>query len=167
VGKKRLEGEAVLAAAALPAPAPLAALLPDPTDTDLLPWDEPWFQALLDRLAGAELYLQDEVSIPAPCIPPSPVSGAAKGGAANAASRRPGRTRRSVAAASWTGARAASMGPLLTTGRRSPSVPNCAGRSSAPRPGAAWPSSCWTLWASIPPTPRRSKLLRALLPRLS
>ena len=55
--------EAVRAAAALPAPPPLAALLPDPTDTDLLPWDEPWFQALLDRLAGADLYRQDEGSI--------------------------------------------------------------------------------------------------------
>jgi hypothetical protein len=40
-----------------------AAALPDPTDTDLLPWDEPWFQALLDRVAGADLYLQDEVYI--------------------------------------------------------------------------------------------------------
>ena len=55
--------EGVLAAAALPAPPPLATLLPDPTDTDLLPWDEPWFQALLDRVAGADLYLQDEVYI--------------------------------------------------------------------------------------------------------
>src|ERR671939_761283 len=63
VGKKRLAVEAVPAAAALPAPPPLAALLPDPTDTDLLPWHEPWFQALLDRIAGADLYLQDEVSI--------------------------------------------------------------------------------------------------------
>ena len=41
----------------------MAALLPDPTDTDLLPWHEPWFQALLDRIAGADLYLQDEVYI--------------------------------------------------------------------------------------------------------
>src|SRR5919109_176015 len=63
VGTKRLAGEAVLAAAALPAPPPMAALLPDPTDTDLLPWHEPWFQALLDRIAGADLYLQDEVYI--------------------------------------------------------------------------------------------------------
>ena len=63
MGKKRLRVEGVLAAAALPAPPPLATLLPDPTDTDLLPWDEPWFQALLDRVAGADLYLQDEVYI--------------------------------------------------------------------------------------------------------
>src|SRR5919204_1833661 len=62
-GKKRLAVEAVLAAAALPASPPMAALLPDPTDTDLLPWHEPWFQALLDRIAGADLYLQDEVYI--------------------------------------------------------------------------------------------------------
>jgi hypothetical protein len=55
--------EAVLAATALPAPPPLAALLPDPTDTELLPWDAPWFQALLARVAGADLYLQDEVYI--------------------------------------------------------------------------------------------------------
>ena len=63
MGKKRLVVEAVLAATALPAPPPMAALLPDPTDTDLLPLDESWFQALLDRVAGADLYLQDEVSI--------------------------------------------------------------------------------------------------------
>jgi transposase len=55
--------EAVLAATALPAPPPLAALLPDPTDTDLLPWDAPWFRALLERVAGADVYLQDEVAI--------------------------------------------------------------------------------------------------------
>jgi hypothetical protein len=41
----------------------MAALLPDPTATDLLPWDQPWFQALRARVAGADLYLQDEVSI--------------------------------------------------------------------------------------------------------
>jgi hypothetical protein len=41
----------------------MAALLPDPTDTDLLPLDAPWFQALLNRVAGADLYLQDEVYI--------------------------------------------------------------------------------------------------------
>jgi hypothetical protein len=63
MGKKRLKVEAVLAATVLPAPPPLAALLPDPTDTDLLPTDEAWFGALLDRVAGADLYLQDEVSI--------------------------------------------------------------------------------------------------------
>jgi DDE superfamily endonuclease len=63
VGKKRLRVEAVLAATALPAPPPLAAVLPDPTDTDLLPTDEAWFRALLDRVAGADLYLQDEVYI--------------------------------------------------------------------------------------------------------
>jgi len=63
VGKKRLMVEAVLAATALPAPPPLAALLPDPTDTDVLPADERWFGALLDRVVGADLYLQDEVSI--------------------------------------------------------------------------------------------------------
>lgn len=55
--------EAVLAATALPALPPLAALLPDPTDTDLLPGDAPAFQALLARVAGADLYLQDEVYI--------------------------------------------------------------------------------------------------------
>ena len=38
----------------------MAALLPDPTDTDLRPWDEPWCQALLARVAGADVYLQDE-----------------------------------------------------------------------------------------------------------
>jgi transposase len=63
VGKKRLMVEAVLAATALPAPPPLAALLPDPTDTDLRPGDDPAFQALLARVAGADLYLQDEVYI--------------------------------------------------------------------------------------------------------
>ena len=63
MGKKRLAVEAVLAATALPTPPPMAALLPDPTDSDLLPWAEPWFQALLDRVAGADLYLQDEVYI--------------------------------------------------------------------------------------------------------
>jgi transposase len=37
--------------------------LPDPTDTDLLPEDTPAFEALLARVAGADLYLQDEVYI--------------------------------------------------------------------------------------------------------
>ena len=63
MGKKRLTVEAVLAATALPAPPPPAALLPDPTDTDLLPEDAGWLRALLERVAGADLYLQDEVAI--------------------------------------------------------------------------------------------------------
>ena len=63
MGKKRLKVEAVLAATALPAPPPLAALLPDPTDTDLLAGDASALQALLARVAGADLYLQDEVYI--------------------------------------------------------------------------------------------------------
>ena len=53
----------MLAATALPAPPPLAALLPDPTDTDLRPWDQPWVQALRARVAGADRYLHDAVSI--------------------------------------------------------------------------------------------------------
>ena len=58
------------AATALPAPPPLAAVLPDPTDTDLLPTDEAWFRALRDRVAGADLYLQDAVYITSRCIRP-------------------------------------------------------------------------------------------------
>jgi hypothetical protein len=63
VGKKRLMVEAVLAATALPAPPPVATLLPDATDTDLLPADQASFRELLARIAGADLYLQDEVYI--------------------------------------------------------------------------------------------------------
>ena len=55
--------EAVRAATALPAPPPRAALLPDAGEQDLLPGDAPAFQALLARVAGADLYLQDEVYI--------------------------------------------------------------------------------------------------------
>lgn len=52
--------EALLAAAASPQPLPAPALLPDPTAADLLPGDLP---ALLARLPGADLYLQDEVEV--------------------------------------------------------------------------------------------------------
>ena len=63
MGKKRLRAEALLAAAASPPalpPPPLAELLPDPLLVELLPADLP---ALLARLAGADLYLQDEVEV--------------------------------------------------------------------------------------------------------
>ena len=53
----------MLAAAASPPalpPPPLAELLPDPLLVELLPADLP---ALLARLAGADLYLQDEVEV--------------------------------------------------------------------------------------------------------
>jgi DDE superfamily endonuclease len=56
--------EALLAAAAAPAasplPPPAEALVPDPTLADLVPADLP---ALLARLPGADLYLQDEVEV--------------------------------------------------------------------------------------------------------
>jgi transposase len=52
--------EALLAAAASPAPPPLADLLPDPTLVDLLAEDLPRLLALLPR---ADLYLQDEVEV--------------------------------------------------------------------------------------------------------
>jgi hypothetical protein len=63
VGKKRLAVEGVLAAAALPTPPPMAALLPDLTFTDLLQPTDPFLQLVLELLPDADLYLQDEVYI--------------------------------------------------------------------------------------------------------
>jgi hypothetical protein len=60
VGKKRVRVEALLAAAASPAPPPFADLVPDPTLADLLPTDLP---RLLELLPRADLYLQDEVEV--------------------------------------------------------------------------------------------------------
>jgi DDE superfamily endonuclease len=61
MGKKRLRVEALLAAAASPVPPPAADLVPDATLADeLFPEDLP---RLLGLLAGADLYLQDEVEI--------------------------------------------------------------------------------------------------------
>lgn len=64
MGKKRLKVEVLLAATALPSPPPaLAALLPDPSCSDLLPPDDPFMNKLLALLPQADLYLQDEVQI--------------------------------------------------------------------------------------------------------
>ena len=61
MGKKRLRVEALLAAAASPVPPPAADLVPDATlADDLFPEDLP---RLLGLLAGADLYLQDEVEV--------------------------------------------------------------------------------------------------------
>jgi transposase len=61
VGKKRLRVEALLAAASSPVPPPAGDLIPDPTLADeLFPEDLP---ELLGLLAGADLYLQDEVEV--------------------------------------------------------------------------------------------------------
>jgi hypothetical protein len=61
VGKKRLRVEALLAAAASPVPPPACDLVPDATlADDLWPEDLP---GLLGLLAGADLYLQDEVEV--------------------------------------------------------------------------------------------------------
>jgi len=61
VGKKRLRVEALLAAAASPLPPPAGDLIPDATlADDLFPDDLP---RLLGLLAGADLYLQDEVEV--------------------------------------------------------------------------------------------------------
>ena len=61
MGKKRVRVEALLAAAASPAPPPVADLVPDPTLADgLWPADLPRLLALLPR---ADLYLQDEVEV--------------------------------------------------------------------------------------------------------
>ena len=61
MGKKRVRVEALLAAAASPAPPPAADLVPDPTlAADLFPDDLP---RLLGLLARADLYLQDEVEV--------------------------------------------------------------------------------------------------------
>ena len=63
MGKKRLTVEVLLAAAALPSPPPLAALLPDLTFTDLLASAEAHLHHLLTLLPQADLYLQDEMHI--------------------------------------------------------------------------------------------------------
>ena len=61
MGKKRLRVEALLAAAASPLPPPAGDLIPDATlADDLFPSDLP---RLLHLLAGADLYLQDEVEV--------------------------------------------------------------------------------------------------------
>lgn len=63
MGKKRLTVEVVLAAAALPSPPPLAALLPDPTVQDVLTPADPTLGRLLSLLPQADVYLQDEVHL--------------------------------------------------------------------------------------------------------
>jgi hypothetical protein len=63
MGKKRLTVEVLLAAAALPTPPPVAALLPDLTYTDLLAVEDRGVQELLALLPRADVYLQDEVQI--------------------------------------------------------------------------------------------------------
>jgi len=61
MGKKRLRVEALLAAAASPVPPPAGDLVPDATlAEELFPEDLP---GLLGLLAGADLYLQDEVEV--------------------------------------------------------------------------------------------------------
>jgi transposase len=60
VVKKRLRVEAILAAAASPAPPPIEDLMPDPLLRDEVPEDLPWLLRLLPR---ADVYLQDEVEI--------------------------------------------------------------------------------------------------------
>jgi hypothetical protein len=61
VGKKRVRVEALLAAAASPLPPPACDLVPDATLADeLFPEELP---RLLGLLAGADLYLQDEVEV--------------------------------------------------------------------------------------------------------
>lgn len=61
MGKKRLRVEALLAAAASPLPPPACDLVPDATlAEDLWPED---LARLLSLLAGADLYLQDEVEV--------------------------------------------------------------------------------------------------------
>ena len=61
MGKKRLRVEALLGAAASPLPPPADDLVPDATlAADLFPEDLP---RLLELLAGADLYLQDEVEV--------------------------------------------------------------------------------------------------------
>jgi hypothetical protein len=61
MGKKRLRVEALLAAAASPVPPPAGDLVPDATlAEELFPEDLP---RLLGLLAGADLYLQDEVEV--------------------------------------------------------------------------------------------------------
>jgi DDE superfamily endonuclease len=54
--------EGVLAAAALPTPPPRAALLPDLTFSALLQPADPFLRLVLELLPHADLYLQDEVS---------------------------------------------------------------------------------------------------------
>lgn len=63
MGKKRLTVEVLLAAAADASPPPLLDLLPDSTFSDLLPLDDPVMAKLLAVLPRADLYLQDEVQI--------------------------------------------------------------------------------------------------------
>jgi hypothetical protein len=71
VGNKRLRGEALLAATALPPPPPTAPdpaarlplLRPDPTFVDLLPPDDPALTRLLGVLPRADGYLQEEVQL--------------------------------------------------------------------------------------------------------
>ena len=60
MGKKRLRVEAILTAAASPAPPPVADLVPEPLLMDLVPDDLP---RLLALVPGADVYLQDEVEV--------------------------------------------------------------------------------------------------------
>src|SRR5215216_486177 len=135
VGKKRLRVEALLAAAASPVPPPASLLVPDATlADDLFPADLP---RLLELLARADLYLQDEVELalhptltrvcPAAAEPASGWS-------------RPLAPTPSGTASGWsTGATVSWTSPWPRAAAPRRCAPSCAAPSSAPRPVAASP----------------------------
>ena len=148
--------EALLAAAASPLPPPVDALVPDPSLADLLPEDLP---RLLPLLAGADLYLQDEVEV---ALPPTLTRvWGRRGRRGQRLVEAPGTTRKRVGfgLVDW---RDGWFDRHLAEGRRA--APFCAQLRRALARSAARERLAVVVLDNLSiPTPRGSKPLRALL----
>ena len=160
MGKKRLRVEALLAAAASPVPPPAADLVPDATlAADLHPDDLP---RLLELLAGADLYLQDEVELALHPTLTRVWSRAGRGG--QHLVQAPGKNdkRYGFGLVDW---RDGTLDFALAEGRRA--APFCAQlRRAVQRSGARGRAAMVILDNLGIHTPKGSRLLRALLAEL-
>jgi hypothetical protein len=135
VGKKRLRVEALLAAAASPLPPPAGDLIPDATlADDLFPSDLP---RLLHLLAGADLYLQDEVEVALHPTLTRVWSRAGRSG--QRLVQAPGKNFKQYGFGMWTGATARWTSPWWRGVARRRCAISCAARWRAPARVAASP----------------------------